>query len=127
TRLCATSPNAWRRRTDMARDGRGDTRTPASDRTPDALERQDGRRPSVPVHRLALRPGQERQPIEHRRHTYHLRDSEVATLDTVGAFRVVRGDDLQPMRSSGDAWTGGLRHLRAQGLVVAKTVTINRE
>jgi hypothetical protein len=28
---------------------------------------------------------------------------------------------------SRDAWTGGLRHLREQGLVVAKTVTINRE
>ena len=31
------------------------------------------------------------------------------------------------MRSSGDAWNGGLCHLREQGLVVAKTVTINRE
>ncbi len=111
----------------MARDGRSDATPDAIDRAPDKLDRHDGRQPSVPIHRLTLRPGQERQPIEHRRHTYHLRDSDVRTLATIGAFRVVRGDDLQPMRSSRDAWTGGLRHLREQGLVVAKTLTINQE
>jgi hypothetical protein len=31
------------------------------------------------------------------------------------------------MHSSRDAWTGDLRHLREQGLVDVKTVTINRE
>src|SRR5580765_6429936 len=127
TRLCATSPNAWQRRTDVARDGRSDARADAPDRAPDPLGRQDGRQPSVPIHRLTLRPGQERQTIEHRRHTYHLRDSDVQTLATIGTFRVVRGDDLQPMRSSRDAWPGGLRHLREQGLVVAKPVTINKD
>src|SRR4029077_12229344 len=127
TRLCATCPSAWPWKTDMARDGRSSATPDAIDRAPDKLDRHDGRQPSVPIHRLTLRPGQGRQPIEHRRHTYHLRDSDVRPLATIGAFRVVRGDDLQPMRSSRDAWTGGLRHLREQGLVVAKTVTINGE
>jgi hypothetical protein len=48
-------------------------------------------------------------------------------LATIGTFRVIRGDDVQAVRSSRDAWTGGLRHLQEQGLVVTKTITINRE
>jgi hypothetical protein len=39
----------------------------------------------------------------------------------------VRADDLQPVRSSRDAWTGDLRALADQGLVQMRTVDINRE
>jgi hypothetical protein len=36
----------------------------------------------------------------------------------VGTFRVVRADDLLPVRSSRDAWSGQPRWLAEQGLVV---------
>src|SRR5258706_7542501 len=87
----------------------------------------EARAVSVPLDRLTLRPGRERQPILHRDRTYSLRDSDVRTLATVGTFRVVRAAEVQAMHSSRDAWTGDLRHLREQGLVEVKTVTINRE
>jgi hypothetical protein len=87
----------------------------------------DVRTASVPIDRLTLRPGHERQPVRHRGRTYRLRDSDVQALATVGTFRVVRADDVQAVRSSRDAWRGELRHLREEGLVDIKTVTINRE
>jgi hypothetical protein len=62
-----------------------------------------------------------------RGQAYRLRESEARVLATVGAFRVVRADDLQPVRSSRDAWTGDLRALADQGLVQMRTVDINRE
>jgi hypothetical protein len=83
--------------------------------------------PTLPTHPLVERLGRDREPVAHRHRTYHLRDSDVRMLTTVGVFRVVRADDLQSTRSSRDAWTGDLRHLREQGLVEARTVTINRE
>jgi hypothetical protein len=105
-------------------DARDDGRAPnQTDRHP-AVE---GRAVSVPLDRQTLRPGQDRQPIIHRGRTYSLRDSDVRTLATVGTFRVVRAAEVQAMQSSREAWTGGLRHLREQGLIEVKTVTINRE
>jgi hypothetical protein len=87
----------------------------------------EGRGATVPLDRLTLRPGRERQPVRHRGRTYSLRESDVRTLATVGTFRVVRAAEVQAMHSSRDAWTGDLRHLREQGLVEVKTVTINRQ
>jgi hypothetical protein len=87
----------------------------------------EGRGAHVPLNRLTLRPGRDRQPVLHRGRTYSLRDSDVRALATVGTFRVVRAAEVQAMHSSRDAWTGDLRHLREQGLVDVKTVTINRE
>jgi hypothetical protein len=58
---------------------------------------------------------------------YRLRESEARALMTVGTFRVVRADDLQPIRSSRDAWSGDLRSLAEQGLVELRTVNVNRE
>jgi hypothetical protein len=81
----------------------------------------------VPIDRLTLRPGRERQPVRHRGRIYRLRDRDVQALATVGTFRVVRADDVQAVHSSRDAWRGELRHLREEGLVDVKTVTINRE
>jgi hypothetical protein len=107
-----------------------DIERPDQPRTPDAAERRppsEARTASVPNDRLTLRPGRERQPVRHRGRTYRLRDSDVRMLVTVGAFRVTRADDLQAMRSSRDAWSGELRHLREEGLVDVRTVTINRE
>lgn len=99
-------------------------------RTPDVSElRQpaEHRSVSVPLDRLTLRPGHHRQPVIHRGRTYRLRDSDVRALATVGTFRVVRADDLQPMRSSREARTGDLRRLREAGLIDVKTVTVNCE
>lgn len=62
-----------------------------------------------------------------RGHEYRLRASEARVLATVGAFRVVRAQDLQPMRSSRDVWNGDLRSLSEQGLVQTRTVTVNRQ
>jgi hypothetical protein len=77
--------------------------------------------------RLTLPRGHDRQPVMARGQVYRLPESEARALATVGAFRVVRTDDLQPMESSRDAWTGDLRALADQGLVQMRTVEINRE
>jgi hypothetical protein len=113
----------------MARDGRSDARTDVRElaaRAPENRERT-ARRPGVPMDRLALPRGEEREPVRARGHVYRLRESEARILATVGTFRVVRADDLQAMRSSRDAWTGDLRSLADQGLVQARTVEVNRQ
>lgn len=114
----------------MSRSTRDDSRDEARaalsvtvDRRPPA----DSRTARLPLDRLNLRPGPTRQPVVHHGTTYYLRDSDVRMLATVGAFRVVRADDVHTMRSSRDTWTGDLRNLREQALVDVKTVTINRQ
>lgn len=77
--------------------------------------------------RLSLPRGQDRQPVRVKDREYRLRESEARALATVGTFRVVRADDLQPVRSSRDAWSGDLRSLAEQGLVDLRTVEVNRE
>jgi hypothetical protein len=111
----------------MSRHGRHDDRSPSvasqsvgRDTTP-----RPDRTPSLPTGQLTLRPGLDRKEVQHRHRTYRLRDSDVRLLATVGTFRVVRADDVQPMRSSRDASAGDLRHLREQGLIETKTVTVN--
>jgi DNA-binding MarR family transcriptional regulator len=113
----------------MARDGRSDVREDARVPPLRGPEMRDpsARRPSVPMDRLTLPRGQERQPVRVRGRVYRLRESEARILATVGTFRVVRADDLQTMRSSRDAWTGDLRSLADQGLVQTRTVEVNRE
>ena len=76
---------------------------------------------------LALPRSEARQPVRVRGEVHRLRESEAKALATVGAFRVVRADDLQPMRSSRDAWSGDLRSLAEQRLVEMRTVEVNRE
>lgn len=109
---------------------RGDRYEPRHDlpaRRVDPPEARASRsRPTVPTHRSTLRPGPVREAIVHRDRLYHLRESDVRLLATVGTFRVVRADDLQEVRSSRDAWTGALRHLQAQGLIETQTVSVNR-
>jgi hypothetical protein len=79
------------------------------------------------MERLSLPKGPDRQPVRVRDEVYRLRESEARTLATVGVFRVVRADDLQPTPSSRDAWRGDLRTLAEQGLVQMRTVEVNRE
>jgi hypothetical protein len=77
--------------------------------------------------RLSLPRGPDRQPVRVKDREYRLRESESRALATVGTFRVVRADDLKPVRSSRDAWSGDLRSLAEQGLVQLRTVEVNRE
>jgi hypothetical protein len=111
----------------MSRDGRADSRTDARGPAERAPAARADRKPTLPMDRLVLPRGEGREVVRVREHTYRLRASEARILATVGAFRVVRADDLQPMRSSRDTWNGDLRSLAEQGLVQTKTVTVNRE
>lgn len=111
----------------MSRDGRTDSRTDAREAAERTPEVRSDRKPAPPMERLTLPRGETREPVRVRDHVYRLRESEARILATVGAFRVVRADDLQPMRSSRDAWNGDLRSLAEQGLVQAKTVEVNRQ
>src|SRR5262249_46372329 len=90
------------------RDGRSarpaDARTQATDARTQSTDARTAR-PSVPMDRLILPRGSERQAVLARGHVHHLRESEARKLATIGMFRVVRADDLQPMRSSRDAWS----------------------
>ncbi len=68
--------------------------------------------------RLDLPRGPERERVHVRTRTYELRGSEVRTLATVGAFRVVPASDLRDHDNHpADARTGDLKHLREIGLV----------
>ena len=110
----------------MSRFDATDARSDARDARPD---RATSARSAVglPMERLSLPRGPQREPVRARGQVYRLRESEARTLATVGAFRVVRADDLQTVRSSRDAWTGDLRALAEQGLVHARTIEVNRE
>ena len=112
----------------MARDGRDDVRSgPEQTAERTGSSSRDGRSVGVPMERLRLPTGADRQPVRVREHVYRLRESEAKALATVGVFRVVRADDLQAAPSSRDAWRGDLRALAEQGLVQMRTVEVNRE
>lgn len=67
---------------------------------------------------LNLPRGLEREIVQYRDRDYTLRGSEVRTLATVGAFRVVSSRDLRDHRNRvADQRSGDLRHLREQGLI----------
>lgn len=63
---------------------------------------------------LDLPRGQERELIRVRDRTYELNGPESRMLATVGAFRVVRAEDLRDASDPGDR---GLKHLRDEGLI----------
>jgi hypothetical protein len=86
----------------------------------DADPREDASRDprDVFTNGLDLPRGLERERVHVRDHEYELRGSEVQTLATVGAFRVVPVDDLRVTRSrSHDLWHGDLDRLRTAGLI----------
>ncbi len=66
---------------------------------------------------LDLPRGLDREPVSVDGERYDLRGSEVRTLATIGAFRVIPVDDLRDDGQPGDRWHGDLEHLREQGLI----------
>ena len=102
-------------------DARSERRDAGGDRTPPA-DRPSG----IPMDRLSLPRGPHRQPVQARDQVFRLRESEARTLATIGAFRVVRVDDLQPVRTARDTRAGDLRALMEQGLAQLRTVEVNR-
>lgn len=69
-------------------------------------------------HGLDLPRGLERERVHAHGHDYALRGSEVRTLATIGAFRVVPLSDLHDERGRpADLWHGDLDRLRSSGLV----------
>ena len=67
---------------------------------------------------LELPKGRERERVHVHDHEYELRGSEVRTLATVGAFRVVPASDVQDEAGrAGDLWHGDLDRLRTEGLI----------
>jgi hypothetical protein len=70
------------------------------------------------AHGLNLPRGLERERVHVHGHDYELRGSEVRTLATVGAFRVVPLSDLHDERGRpADLWHGDLDRLRSAGLI----------
>ena len=98
-----------------------DPRSDSRERTPEDprdVEQSDVR--DVFASGLDLPRGLERERVYDGEHEYDLRRSEVRTLATVGAFRVVAVDDLRDDRGrAADPWHGDLERLRAAGLVRA--------
>src|SRR5438045_3314068 len=69
---------------------------------------------------LELPRGRERERVFLDGETFELRGSEVRTLATIGAFRVVPVDELLDDRGrSGDLWHGDLERLRSAELIRA--------
>src|ERR687898_128433 len=69
---------------------------------------------------LDLPRGLEREHVHVHGHDYQLRGSEVRTLATIGAFRVVPVSDLNDERGrSADLWHGDLDRLRTAGAIPA--------
>jgi DNA-binding MarR family transcriptional regulator len=88
-------------------------RDAADPRHLDALEPRDAF-----TRGLDLPRGLERERVHVHEHEYDLRGSEVRTLATIGAFRVVPADDLRDdLGRSGDVRHGDLERLRATGLI----------
>jgi hypothetical protein len=87
-------------------------------------ERTDPR--DVFMEHVNLPRGLEREHVHYHGHDYTLRGSETRTLTTVGAFRVVRADDLRDtFDSSLDPRHGELWHLHDSGLV--DTLRLDRD
>lgn len=87
-------------------------------RTYDARERPSRDPRDAFTDGLDLPHGRDREMVLLGNEGYDLRGSEVRTLATVGAFRIVAVDDLRDA-SDGPAalWKGDLRNLRANGLI----------
>jgi DNA-binding MarR family transcriptional regulator len=66
---------------------------------------------------LDMPRGPDRERVHGHDRDYDLRGSEVRTLATIGAFRVVPIDDLGDERGAADLWHGDLDRLRSAGLI----------
>src|SRR5690606_31809725 len=89
-----------------------------AERTYDARDRASGAPRDVFTEGLDLPQGRDRETVLLGDETYDLRGSEVRTLATIGAFRIVAVDDLRDDRGeAAGLWAGDLRSLRASGLI----------
>ncbi len=94
----------------------GDPREPSERDTRDAFTRS-----------LDLPRGQWREPIEWEGEIYRLRGSDVRTLATVGAFRIVPVDDLRDDEGrTASLHRGDVGHLRSLGLL-EHVASVDRE
>ena len=108
-----------RERPDLARGGRGATdeeRSRPVDESRDAFSRD-----------LDLPRGSTRERIRIDGRDYALRGSEVRTLGTVGAFRVVPAEELRRPGESVNVLRKDLDHLRDLGLVRTMPYVVGRE
>src|SRR5437763_3663680 len=104
------------RDTDAREEALWDTR----DRGPDDPRDRDVDPRDVFREGLDLPRGRDRERVFVEDQTFELRGSEVRTLATIGAFRVVPIDDLRDDRGrSGDLWHGDLDRLRSADLIRA--------
>jgi DNA-binding MarR family transcriptional regulator len=88
-------------------------RDPSDPRETDHVDPRD-----VFARGLDLPRGREREHVHVHDHDYELRGSEVRTLATIGAFRVVPVSDLHDSSGrSADLWHGDLDRLRSAGLI----------
>ena len=88
-------------------------RDPSDPRDAESMDPRD-----VFTRGLDLPRGLERERVHVHGHDYQLRGSEVRTLATIGAFRVVPVSDLNDERGrSADLWHGDLDRLRTAGLI----------
>ena len=88
-------------------------RDPSDPRDAESMDPRD-----VFTRGLDLPRGLERERVHVHGHDYQLRGSEVRTLATIGAFRVVPVSDLHDERGrSADLWHGDLDRLRTAGLI----------
>ena len=95
------------------RDADGRERDASDPRDAEAIEPRD-----VFTQGLALPRGLERERVHVQHRDYQLRGSEVRTLATIGAFRVVPADDLRDdLGRGGDVRHGDLERLRSAGLI----------
>ena len=89
-----------------------------------ANQERPGAHGRLPDQSLSLPRSDRREPVYRHARIYQLRGSEVRTLATVGAFRIVPASDLDDGTRRGDPWNGDLRSLADQGLLERKTVMI---
>jgi DNA-binding MarR family transcriptional regulator len=88
------------------------------DRDPSGARDADTDPRDVFARDLDLPRGLERERVHVHGHDYDLRGSEVRTLSTIGAFRVVPLSDLHDDRGRAqDLWHGDLDRLRSAGLI----------
>jgi DNA-binding MarR family transcriptional regulator len=88
------------------------------DRDADTRDREPIDPRDVFTQDLDLPRGPERERVTVGDREYQLRGSEARTLSTVGAFRVIRADELRDDRERpGDLWHGDLEQLRRASLI----------
>jgi hypothetical protein len=97
------------------------------------IEREDDARSRDPrdvfMRDLDLPRGREREIVHDARdRAYRLRGSEIRTLSTVGAFRVVSAGDLRDHHGRpADPRSGDMRHLRHEGLIQVERLDGHRD